>query len=163
VDRNPRTTFAVGVDPGTSTGLSIIRGDGFRIHYEQGTPSILDDFSLRFSFLTNPGLDVLVACERFIVTRDTARHSSQPAAQHVTGVVAQLCRIYGWPLHMQAPSDVKHLANNALLRDLKLFLSGRDVEQPDANDANDATRHALAVLAFHRSSLFDKILSNTTM
>jgi hypothetical protein len=161
--RSPLTTFAVGIDPGSSTGLAIIRGDGFRPHYEQGPPSILDDFTVRFAFLTHPGHDVLVACERFVVTVDTARHSSQPVAQQTIGVVARLCRLNDWPLHMQAPSDVKALVSNSLLRDVGLWLRGRDVGQRDADDANDATRHALAVLAHHRASLFDRLLPDTTM
>lgn len=161
--RNARTTFAVGIDPGDSTGLVVLRGDGFRVHAEQGPPAILDDFTTRFAFLRNPGNDVLVACERFVVTRDTARHSSQPTAQRVIGVVAMLCRTNGWPLHLQSPSEAKRLVNNALLRDLKLHLRGRDVDRPDANDVNDAQRHALTVLAFHRASLFDALLHSTMM
>jgi hypothetical protein len=161
--RNPITTFAVGVDPGDSTGLAIIRGDGFRLHVEQGPPFILDDFTVRFAFLLHPDADVLVACERFVVTVDTAKHSAQPTAQQTIGVVARLCRLNDWPLYMQAPSDVKALVTNALLTELGLKLRGRDVGRPDANDANDAQRHALAVLAHHRASMFDRLLPSTTM
>jgi len=159
--RNPRTTFVVGVDPGDSTGLAIIRGDGFRPHFEQGPPSILDDFTVRFAFLLNPGYDVLVACERFVVTVDTAKHSAQPTAQQTIGVVARLCRLNVWPLHLQSPSDVKSLIPNALLRDLGLYLRGRDVDARDANDVNDAQRHALAALAYHRASMFDRLIPGT--
>lgn len=156
--RNHRTTFAVGIDPGTSTGLAIIRGDGLRIHGEQGPPSILDDFTHRFPFLLYPGMDVLLACERFVVTVDTAKHSAQPTAQEVIGVVARLGRLNNWRLYMQTPADAKAIAPNSLLVDLGLKLTGKDVERPDANDANDATRHALLVLAHHRASVFDSLL-----
>jgi hypothetical protein len=161
VNRNPLTTFVVGVDPGDSTGLVIIRGDGFRLHYEQGPPQILDDFTVRFAFLLHPGHDVLVACERFVVTVDTAKHSAQPTAQQTIGVVARLCRLNVWPLYLQSPSDVKSLIPNALLRDLRLYLRGRDVDARDANDVNDAQRHALAALAYHRASMFDRLIPDT--
>lgn len=158
--RDARTTFAVGIDPGDSTGLAIVRGDGFRLHYEQGPPSILDDFEVRFAFLRSPGYDVLIACERFVVTANTARHSAQPIAQQVVGVVARLCRLNDWPLYMQSPFQVKKLVRNSLLADLGLLLRGQDVDQPDANDVNDAQRHALGVLAFHRASLFSNLITN---
>jgi hypothetical protein len=161
--RDALTTFAVGIDPGTSTGLAIVRGDGFRLHVEQGPPQLLDDFPVRFPFLYYPGTDVLVGCERFVVTRDTARHSAQPAALGVIGVVERICRLADWPLYLQTPYQVKRLVSQATLRDVGLYVRGRDVERADANDANDALRHALAVLAFHRATLFDEILSNTTM
>lgn len=161
--RNPRTTFAIGIDPGDSTGLAVIRGDGVRLHHEQGSPSILDDFILRFPFLLYPGQDVLVGCERFVITSETARHTAQPTALEVIGVVKQLCRLNDWPLHLQQPANAKRLVTNDLLRKLGLWLTGRDVGRPDANDANDATRHALLVLAHHRASLFDDMILNTTM
>jgi hypothetical protein len=161
--RNARTTFAVGIDPGNSTGLAIIRGDGFRLHAEQGPPSILDEFALRFSFLTHPGHDVLVGCERFTITADTVKHTAQPTALETIGVVKQLCRLNDWPLYLQQPANAKRLISNGMLRKLKLFVSARDVERADADDANDATRHALLVLAHHRASLFDSMLLYTTM
>lgn len=161
-DIRTRTTFAVGVDPGPSTGLAIVRGDGFRVHVQQGTPSqVLDEFTLRFPFLLNQGVDVLVGCERFVVTDQTAKRSAQPVPLQVIGVVEQLARIHGWTFRLQSPSDVKSFVNNTMLREVGLWATGRDVEQHDANDANDALRHALTVLAHHRSSLFDSILLRT--
>jgi hypothetical protein len=43
------------------------------------------------------------------------------------------------------------------------MLRGSDVDQHDANDVNDAQRHALLLLAQRRASMFDKILLNTTV
>lgn len=158
-DIRARTTFAVGIDPGVSTGLAIIRGDGFRMHVQQGTPSqILDDFTIRFPFLTLPSSDVLVACERFV--QDTTNHkSAQPIPLQVIGIVGQMCRLNSWQLYLQGPADVKAFVNNALLRDTGLWVTARDVEQHDANDANDAVRHALTVLAHRRASMFEHILT----
>lgn len=161
-DIRSRTTFAVGVDPGPSCGLSIVRGDGFRPHIQQGSPSaVLDDFSIRFPFLCAPGVDVLVGCERFVVTEQTARNSAQPVPLQVIGIVEQLARLHGWTFRLQAPSDVKRFVDNEMLRATGLWATGRDVEQRDANDANDATRHALAVLAAYRATMFDQILIRT--
>lgn len=161
-DHQTRTTFAVGVDPGKSTGLAIIRGDGFRMHVQQGTPSqVLDDFSIRFPFLCVPSADVFLGCERFVVTEQTARNSAQPVPMQVIGIVEQLARLHGWRFRLQSPSDVKQFINNTVLRETGLWTLPRDVEQHDANDANDAMRHALTVLAHHRASLFDRILLRT--
>jgi hypothetical protein len=159
-----RTTYVVGVDPGSSTGLVIVRGDGFKMHAQQGTPSqALDDFTIRFPFLTIPSSDVLVACERYVITDQTARRSAQPVPLQVIGVVSHIARLNGWPLHMQSPSDVKSLVPNVMLREVNLYTTPREVEQHDANDVNDAMRHALAALAYHRASLFDKILLSSSV
>lgn len=165
VDYRARTTYAVGVDPGTSTGLTVLRGDGFRLHVQQGTPSqVLDDVALRFPFLLDPAADVLVGCERYVDPGGGApgqRRTAQPTTQQTIGVVAQLARFHGWLFRLQAPADVKYLVSNSLLRDLGLWTTARDVEARDANDANDSCRHALAVLAHHRASLFDRLLVRT--
>lgn len=161
-DLRTRLTFAVGVDPGVSTGLSIVRGDGFWLHVQQGSPSlVLDDFAVRFPFLCLPNAEVLVGCERFVITEQTARNSAQPVPLQVIGIVEQLARLHQWRFWLQAPGDVKRLINNTVLRETGLWATPAHVEQHDANDANDATRHALAVLATHRASLFDRILLRT--
>lgn len=157
-----RTTYVVGVDPGPSTGLVVLRGDGFRMHVQQGTPSqVVDDLALRFPFLCVPSSDVLVGCERYVQTGGPTPMSSQPVPQRVIGVVETVARVHGWAFHLQSPSDAKSLVPNSLLRDLGLWTTGRDVERRDADDANDATRHALTVLAHHRASLFDRLLRGT--
>lgn len=160
--RDARTTFAVGVDPGVSTGLVILRGDGLKVHARQGSPELtLDDFAVRFSFLRSVGFDVLVGCERYVdLGGPTGRgaRTTQPVTQRVVGLVEQLARLNGWPCYLQSPSDVKALVDDALLRAVDLWTTPRDVECRDAHDVNDAMRHALAVLAHHRASLFDRIL-----
>lgn len=160
-DYRARTTYAVGVDPGVSTGLFIMRGDGFVMHRQQGTPSqVLDDFTTRFPFLCVSSSDVVVGCERFVTTVETARRSAQPVPIQVIGIVAQLARLHGWLFRLQAPADAKALAPKVLLQSLKLYTTANQVEQRDANDVNDAARHAVTVLAHHRASLFDRILTN---
>lgn len=154
-----RTTYVVGIDPGVSTGLVVLRGDGFVLHRQQGTPSqVLDDVSLRFPFLCVPHADVLVGCERYV--QDQSNHrTAQPVPLQVIGVVQHLAHLHGWQLRLQSPADVKALAPNSLLRTLQLYTTPAQVEQRDANDVNDAARHALAVLAHHRASLFDRLLT----
>jgi hypothetical protein len=159
-DYRARTTYAVGVDPGVSTGLFILRGDGFVTHRQQGTPSqVLDDFALRFPFLCVGAVDVLVGCERYVEDRANAK-TAQTAPLQVIGVVAQLARLHQWAFHLQAPADAKTLVSNNVLRDLGLYTTPREVEQRDANDVNDAARHAITVLAHRRASLFDRILTH---
>lgn len=154
-----RTTYAVGVDPGPSTGLFVLRGDGFVLHRQQGTPSqVLDDLALRLPFLCLPSSTVLVGCERYV--QDQTNHrSAQPVPLQVIGVVEQLARLHQWSFHLQAPADAKLLVPNPLLRELRLYTTAAEVEQRDANDVNDAARHALTVLAQRRASLFDLILT----
>lgn len=160
-----RTTFAVGVDPGVSTGLTVLRGDGFRLHVQQGTPSqVLDDLPLRFPFLCDGTSDVLVGCERYVQASGGPGgpvRTFQPVPLQVIGVVETLARLHGWLFRLQAPADAKALVNDQTLRRLGLWVTGRDVERRDANDANDSCRHALTVLAHHRASLFDRLLVNT--
>lgn len=155
-----RTTYAIGLDPGASTGLFILRGDGFVVHRQQGTPpQVLDDFTLRFPFLCTENADVLVGCERYV--QDQTNHkTAQTEPLQVIGVITQLARFHRWIFRLQAPADAKALASNTLLRNLKLYTQPRDVEQRDANDVNDAARHAVTVLAHHRASLFDYILTH---
>jgi len=159
-DYRTRTTYAVGVDGGVSTGLLVLRGDGLVVHRQQGTPSqVLDDFALRFPFLCDGSSTVLVGCERYV--QDQTNHkTAQPVPLQVVGVVAQLARVHGWRFYLQAPADAKALVSNTLLRDLRVWSTARDVEQRDADDVNDAARHALTVLAQHRASLFDNLLTN---
>jgi hypothetical protein len=155
-----RTTYAIGVDPGASTGVLVLRGDGLVVHRQQGTPSqVLDDFTVRLPFLCFASSDVIVGCERYV--QDQTNHkTAQPAPLQVIGVVAQLARTYGWRFHLQAPADAKALVSNTMLKQLGLWSTGRDVEQRDANDVNDAARHALTVLAHRRASLFDNLLTS---
>jgi hypothetical protein len=163
-DHRARTTYAVGVDPGPSTGLSVVRGDGVRLHVQQGTPSqVLDDLALRLPFLCYVGSDVLVGCERFVQSSGPGApvRTFQPVPLQVIGVVETLARLHGWLFRLQSPGDAKALVNNDTLRRLGLWTSATDVERRDADDANDATRHALTVLAHHRATLFDRILTHT--
>jgi hypothetical protein len=164
VTKNPRTTFAVGVDPGVSTGLVVVRGDGFKIHAQQGSPAaVLDDFTTRFPFLNTLGYDVLVGCERYVVTAETARRSAQPVPLQVVGITTQLARLNNWAFYLQSPSDVKALVDNAFLKRVGLYTTPREVEQRDADDVNDAMRHALAALAHHRASLFERIFLSSSV
>jgi hypothetical protein len=132
-------------------------------HYEQGPPSILYDFNDRFPFLRHPGMDVLVGCERFVTPPGATKRSAQPVAQQVVGVVEQIAVINGWKLRLQAPADAKALINDALLQLLRLWRVGRDVGCRDANDVNDASRHALTLLAQFRASMFATLLGDTTV
>lgn len=154
-----RTTYAIGVDPGVSTGLFVLRGDGFVAHRQQGTPSqVLDDFALRFPFLCAGTTDVLVGCERYV--QDQSNHkTAQPAPLQVIGVVAQLARLHQWDVKFQSPADAKALVSNNVLRELGLYTTAAQVEARDANDVNDAARHAVTVLAHHRASLFERLLA----
>jgi hypothetical protein len=154
------TTYVVGVDPGQSTGIFVLR-DGARFAAYQGTAtgalSALD--ALLAALRADPTRPtVVIAVERFVTTGETARHTRQGAAQEVLGVVHRLAESFDCDVVLQTPADAKRIAPNALLRELGLLVTRDEVGQPDADDVNDAARHAVLCLARRFASIFDRLL-----
>jgi hypothetical protein len=159
-----RTLWVAGLDPGNSTGLLITR-------VRAGQPCTP---YLRFQGDPNQALHtleaavrqaalwqerVLIAGERFTVTDKTGKRTAQPTPLKVLGAAEQLSYQYAnVEFILQSPADAKKLANNARLRELGFYTRASDVGRPDANDVNDAARHALLALARRRASIFDALL-----
>jgi hypothetical protein len=59
---------------------------------------------------------------------------------------------------LQQPSAVKMLVTNSLLRQLKLYVKAADIGQSDADDINDAIRHAVTATAINYAAVFDDML-----
>lgn len=154
------TTALAAVDPGDSCGFCFLV-DGDRVAYGQGEPlNVIGQVTgfLRFH-LGKPDTYAAVACERFTISRRTARLSPQRGALDVTAELRADVHRLGVAVSLQSPSDAKRLAPDKLLRSLGLWLTGGDLNLPDANDANDATRHALLWLARHRAATLDALLA----
>lgn len=157
--------YVAGLDPGDSTGLLVLRlipedNTAVPILRYQGPPA---EALLRLELLVREvGLwheNVLIAGERFTTTDRTGKRSAQPTPQRVLGAAEQLTYQYAnAEFTLQSPADAKKLAPNDVLRDLGLYTRASDVERPDANDVNDAARHALLALARHQTSIFDTLL-----
>lgn len=150
--------ITVGVDPGKSCGLSVL-SDAQKLLIRQGTADLcMNDLEAILGHY-HTGLDlgtveIEIAIERFTITPQTGRRTQQTDALEITGVVDRLARVYDVPVHRQTISDVKKFAKNPLLRKLDLWTLPSEVQQPDANDANDATRHAIYRYAMSHASQF---------
>ena len=108
--------------------------------------------------LRTENADVLGACERFIEDRSKAK-TAQPIVQQVIGMVTMLFARYDFPLVYQSPGDAKRIASRALLKRADLWTTAAEVGCPDANDINDAMRHAVLASARYRAQAFEKIFT----
>ncbi len=160
---NKDRLWIVGIDPGESTGLFGLRIDRSNV-----------DAFLRFQGESHEALrklehfvrdaaqwheNVVLAGERYTTTDRTGKRSSQPTPLRVLGAVEQLSYEYtNVEFTLQQPADAKKFAPNVRLRDLGFYTSADLVGRPDANDVNDAARHALLGLMRRRPSALDAIL-----
>lgn len=153
------TIITIGIDPGLSSGLAVL-WDGQRDFVIQDEPHAMVVALKRQLDLMRSiaDLHVRIGIERFIVTPETGRKSQQSNALRIIGMVELVALEADVPLHKQTVADVKKLTDNARLRALGLYVKPRDVEQPDANDANDAMRHAVYCTAVHHTTVFDQML-----
>lgn len=160
-----RPVLTVGVDPGKSAGVSALL-DHARYRAFQGkvdTPAGLEEFDwfLRDLFAEARQYDwrLLVACERFVVSGRTARLSQQPHAQTIMGRVVGMSPTV---VYLQSVSDATRFASNERLRYLGLWTTPAMVGQPDADDANSATRHALLLLARKAARQYRQLVDDTS-
>lgn len=158
----------MGLDPGQSTGLYVLQLNEFtaqlrvaRYGVYQGPPTGALKLLARVLQLTRDAEeDALVAAERYTVTGKTGLRSAQPIPLQVIGQAALVASDFGVRFILQNPSDAKRIAPNELLRRVGHYVRPSEVGYPDANDANDAARHALLCLAKNRATLFDALLGS---
>lgn len=151
-------TYVVGVDPGESTGVFALR-DGRRFAAYQGPPAdALNVLRALLSEWRRADARVLVACERYVSSSRPGRtHQSVP--QQVVGQVVALVESFGYEVVMQSPADAKRVAPNELLACLGLYVRRGEVNQRDANDVNDAARHAMLLLVTRFASVYEHLLN----
>lgn len=155
--------WIVGLDPGNSTGLF-----GLRVHRTdvdvflrlQDEPAVaLQRLESVVRDVAVWGESVLIAAERFTTSTRTGKLSAQPTPLKVLGAAEQLAYSYvNVEFTLQTPADAKKLAPNVRLRDVGFYTSADLVGRPDADDVNDAARHALLALTRRRATAFDALL-----
>lgn len=149
----------IGLDPGLSTGLAVlVNGDLYRIWQgdAQHAMEVLDEVLRHFA---PPSNIVHIGTERFVITPQTGRKTQQTDALEVTGTADFIAAKHGVPTpSRQGMVEVKKFAKNELLRSLGLYIRADEIEAPDADDVNDAIRHAVYILAMTNPQLFTQLL-----
>ena len=156
---------AIGLDPGLSFGVRrLLLDDTGRVQARapiQATPAAairayvfeLEEYHRLKS--RNRNVTIVVGCERYY-----GRAGTDAQRKTIGGVFAAelLAESFNAPFLLQNPTDAKSFATVERMRQLGLYLRGRDVNRPDANDARDATRHALLALATNHLNVYDALL-----
>lgn len=157
--------YVIGVDTGLSNGLAKIRGDEL-IAVWQGPPDeVRDQLTNMILSCLDGGSELdwgrlpLIAAERFTQRPTQGQHRTvQGDAERVLGVVTDIAARLSCRLVLQQPSAVKKLVPNTMLHQFNMYVSAATIGQPDANDVNDAIRHALTATAMNYASVFDDML-----
>jgi hypothetical protein len=133
VKARSRPSLLLAVDPGVTTGVAM---------WEQGANVYMAEIEdqLRFCDLAERALriqyrDMVVVCESFRVTMETAKKSQQPASLEIIGCLRWLCHTYGAEFVLQTPADAKAFSTDEKLKKADLY-------RPGQGHANDAARHA---------------------
>jgi len=151
------TVTIFGVDGGLSTGLAELR-DGRKIFVMQDEPArVLTRLAERITLCTEAGHTILVAYELF---RQSGRavHSAQPEALETAVRAQTIAMAHGCQVVAQTPGEAKRIASTAFLKGTGLWTLPGEVGQEDANDANDAMRHAILALARNYATQFDILM-----
>lgn len=155
--------YVIGLDPGDSTGLFIIivgPSSAIRFRASQGDPtSQLELLEHRLEAARAQDADAHIACERYTVSARTGKLTQQSTPQRVIGRVETLAEKFDATFTLQSPGDAKAFCSNELLRRIGFWSKPSDVGCRDANDVNDAARHAVLMLAKTRASVFDRLIS----
>lgn len=168
-----RTSLIIGVDPGQSTGAFLLDiyplldqlGRSYVVESTnryQGPPEVvLSTLETELKAAHDNLVAILMAVERYTVMPNAGRMSQQPVPLQVIGQLETLARHYDAAFILQAPGDAKKFCTNAQLRQFNLWTTPKMVNCPDANDVNDAARHALLALAKTRTTAYDVLLRSS--
>lgn len=146
----------VGIDPGNTTGVFLYDAVFSKcISNEHADPAQmilwLNSFARALSEMY-PGVQMHVACERYIVSERTVKATREPLAQQVIDEVRVACK--QWPhvtFSLQSASDAKNMGTNEVLRQIGWYSRGQ-------RHANDAARHCLLLIARKDIGVFDKLV-----
>ncbi len=133
--------YVFAVDPGLTTGISLVAVDGREAHQLVVTQVGHE----RFGFLAEliiPTFRPHVVIEDFIITANTAAKSQAPWSLRQIGVAEYLADKYGCPFTTQPPSAAKAFVSNDKLKGLGWYARGQD-------HGRDAQRHAVLYLVRH--------------
>lgn len=129
----------IGVDPGKTTGLMLLNDDDVVVQVAATFVEVEEVLRLWLS----SEIVTIVAVERFVITRNTARKTQQTDALKVSGVVQNL--VERSRLHevvYQNMSDAKKLGSPTMLRALGWYRVGRN-----ARHMNDAASQVFKLVA----------------
>lgn len=148
----PRAAYVLGVDPGTTTGLSVVRFDV----EDQGKPSLAwfgqfpwdmacDRLADRLRLMNvlkgrEPASSFTAVGEKFTINSKSAQRGQMyiEDSMGMLGVLRREARLAGVPTApLQQASAVKRLVSDLVLKMMHLH-------RPGLKHANDATRHAVA-------------------
>jgi len=128
----------IGVDPGKTTGLARLHQNFLEtaaVPFEEVDPIVR-------SWLADTCAAV-VAVERFVITRNTAKKTQQTDALKLSGVIENLVvRDTRHVIVYQNMSDAKKLGNPDILRSLRWWRTGKN-----ARHMNDALSQVFMLLA----------------
>lgn len=151
-----------GVDPGESVGLAVIYGGQLVRARQLPRAEALPLLRAGLEAYVGAGIPVLLSCERFTITRNTARHSAQPGALKMIGAIEALGIELDIEVNGIGPGTSKAIAPDSLLRRLGMLVPRED-NQPDANDARDAVRQALTALGLRDPDMLNRMIRSATM
>ncbi len=133
--------YVFAVDPGLTTGISVVAVDGG----EAVQLAVLQVSHRDFGFLAElviPTLRPHVVVEDFIITASTSAKTQAPWSLKQLGVAEYLAAKYDCPFVTQPPSAAKAFVSNDKLRGLGWYARGQD-------HGRDAQRHAVLYLVRH--------------
>jgi hypothetical protein len=151
------SVVVIGVDPGDSTGVAILKDMDLFFAFQGDPGDALTFVELAIMRVTATD-QVAIVCERFVAMSRRAR-THQPTAQRVAGALEHMARTHGCMFRYQGPADAHAVADNEKLKQLGMLQTPGTVGKADANDANMAVRHALLYLSSMHARLFHDILA----
>jgi hypothetical protein len=154
--------YYIGIDPGKSVGLAVFHGiEMFKV--TQATADVvLKELSEVLSSREPIDSYAYIGCERFVSLPRKGYHTNQPDTQTVIGQVTQLVSSHdNLEFSLQSPTDARHLMSAKRMRELRLWITPKQVGQRDANDANMAVRHAMLAMMLHNRNDFKALLATT--
>ena len=138
--------YILGVDPGGTVGFAFypLEGKVFQADKVQPGQAPVNTFLDWAKEQINS--DVLVVCERFTITTNTAKLTAGGShdALDVIGVLKHLCRWSGAEFEFQTPAQAKKFVSDAQLKSLELWVKSQD-------HARDAIRHLIFGIVYHTS------------
>lgn len=150
----------MGIDPGGTTGISIIDVTWDETRYEPTPDCHVESHQIEASWGTGPDSigwkmrnlirDVcpdLIALEKFIITQQTVRFTRQPDALWIIGGTRFIADTLLIPVHMQPASLAKTTWDATRLKDTGW---ARVVKQ---KHARDALRHALTACVTYKDGV----------
>ena len=136
--------WVLSIDPGKATGIALM---SYHPSFDESPKLELsceaseEEFAGRLSdFTGDDWSNLIVACEKFTITVQTAKNSQAPYSLEQIGVLKHICRESGYPVEnifFQSPADAKNMFPNDVLKKIGTWHKGGE------GHANDAIRHGL--------------------